>query len=190
MENISFIRNCPSCNKELVYKTARTYNQATDKGSSCRKCTHKMWIRNNPNTSCGVCGKHIYRRPCRQKKIHFCTYGCRNKYYSQEKSFAWKGGTKASKKRNREKDRERRQEYKKRAVQLCGGKCIRCGYDKYIGALEFHHEDPKEKDFTIKSGISGGWDKIEREIKKCILLCATCHREEHHRIREDERRTN
>ena len=30
-----------------------------------------------------------------------------------------------------------------------GGKCEKCGYNKYLGALEFHHLNSEEKDFTI-----------------------------------------
>jgi hypothetical protein len=33
-------------------------------------------------------------------------------------------------------------------IEYKGGCCVRCGYDKYQGALEFHHLNPKEKDFN------------------------------------------
>lgn len=28
------------------------------------------------------------------------------------------------------------------AIAYKGGKCQICGYDRYVGALEFHHLDP------------------------------------------------
>ena len=59
-----------------------------------------------------------------------------------------------------------------------GGKCERCGYDKYQGALEFHHIDPSEKDFTIGDRDFKLKDCV-KETKKCILICANCHREIH-----------
>lgn len=59
-----------------------------------------------------------------------------------------------------------------------GGKCERCGYDKYLGALDFHHKNPSEKDFTIGDRDFKLKDCIE-ETKKCILICANCHREIH-----------
>jgi DNA-binding CsgD family transcriptional regulator len=62
--------------------------------------------------------------------------------------------------------------------------CERCGYDKNIAALEFHHEDPNEKDFLI-SGKFYNLEKAVKEAEKCLLLCANCHREEHIKIRED-----
>lgn len=79
---------------------------------------------------------------------------------------------------NRERVREKQREHKIRAVNLLGGKCSSCGYDKYVGALDFHHKDPEGKDFSI-SHAKMSWRQIEEEIKKCVLLCANCHREEH-----------
>ena len=61
---------------------------------------------------------------------------------------------------------------------LRGGRCEKCGYDKCIKALEFHHLDPFKKDFTISNAHFRLKDAVE-ESKKCILLCANCHRELH-----------
>lgn len=70
------------------------------------------------------------------------------------------------------------------SVAYKGGKCQVCGYDKYIGALEFHHVDPEGKDFGISSkGYTHSWDKVKEEIQKCVLVCANCHREIHAGIR-------
>lgn len=62
--------------------------------------------------------------------------------------------------------------------QLRGGKCEHCGYDRCIKALDFHHLDPDKKDFTISNGNFKLKEAIE-ESKKCILICANCHRELH-----------
>ena len=59
-----------------------------------------------------------------------------------------------------------------------GGKCSICGYDKYLGALDFHHEEPNSKEFTI-SNMDFRMDVIEAEVEKCVLLCSNCHREFH-----------
>ena len=59
-----------------------------------------------------------------------------------------------------------------------GGKCVRCGYNKCLSALDFHHKDPTKKDF----GISDDNVKLKeavKEVKKCILICSNCHREFH-----------
>lgn len=70
------------------------------------------------------------------------------------------------------------QKRKIKAVEYKGGKCELCNYDKNISALEFHHLNPAEKDFTI-SGFKCGWDDLKRELDKCIMVCANCHREIH-----------
>ena len=72
----------------------------------------------------------------------------------------------------------RRKLLKMKAVECCGGKCQICGYQKHPGVLEFHHVDPGSKSFGISSGgFSRSWSSIEEEVKKCVLVCANCHRE-------------
>ena len=48
--------------------------------------------------------------------------------------------------------------------------------------LDYHHINPKEKETTISRMIANRYtmDKIEVEMKKCIVLCANCHREFHY----------
>lgn len=72
-----------------------------------------------------------------------------------------------------------RKKNKQRAIDYKGSKCERCGYAKCNSALEFHHLDPNEKDFSPSSNMNMAWDKIKTEIDKCILVCANCHREIH-----------
>ena len=75
---------------------------------------------------------------------------------------------------------------KEKAIKYKGGKCCLCGYNKYNGALEFHHINPDEKDFNIsKDGHVRSWERVRGEIDKCVLLCANCHRELHNLIRND-----
>lgn len=67
-------------------------------------------------------------------------------------------------------------------VKYKGGKCERCGYNKCMNALQFHHTDPSKKDFNISQYTCSNkldLDKVYQEIDKCILLCANCHAEEH-----------
>lgn len=59
-----------------------------------------------------------------------------------------------------------------------GGKCERCGYNIYLGALDFHHKDPNQKDFTIGNRDFKLKECI-KESEKCVLLCANCHRQLH-----------
>jgi len=64
-------------------------------------------------------------------------------------------------------------------VEYKGGKCVRCGYNKNVKALQFHHIDKTTKLFSISSGHCRSWKSQIAEVDKCILLCANCHAEEH-----------
>ena len=68
------------------------------------------------------------------------------------------------------------------AVLQRGGKCERCGYDKNLSALEFHHRNPEEKEFQIdeRHFSNRSLEILQKELDKCDLLCANCHREIHH----------
>ena len=72
----------------------------------------------------------------------------------------------------------KKQKYKLLCLQYKGCKCEICGYDKNIAALEFHHLDPNEKEFTI-SKTHHSIDSVKDELNKCIVVCSNCHREIH-----------
>lgn len=75
---------------------------------------------------------------------------------------------------------KRRKKIRLQAIAHTGGKCIICGYCKYPGVLEFHHRNPSQKDFNVsKKGHCRSWERVRKEIEKCDLLCANCHREIH-----------
>lgn len=73
---------------------------------------------------------------------------------------------------------EWRRRAKRRLVAEAGGRCVTCGYDRHIGALEFHHVDPSAKAFPISGrGLALAFDRLRAEAAKCVLLCANCHAE-------------
>ena len=75
---------------------------------------------------------------------------------------------------------KRRKALRIKAIEYLGGQCSKCGYKKYGGALEFHHLDNHKKDFGLSAnGITRSWERTKKELSKCILLCANCHRELH-----------
>ena len=76
---------------------------------------------------------------------------------------------------------KRRKKNKELLVESKGGKCERCGYDKCIAALEFHHLDPSTKEFSL-TGNTYGLARQMKEAEKCILVCANCHREIHNGV--------
>ena len=72
-----------------------------------------------------------------------------------------------------------RTQIKHRGIQFLGGACRNCGQIFEDCCYDFHHLDPKEKDFTVSDIQTNGarsWLKIRDELKKCVLLCANCHR--------------
>lgn len=82
--------------------------------------------------------------------------------------------------------RSSRQRLKEKLVEYKGGKCEICGYNKCINALEFHHLDPSEKDFGISNGNAIAFEKAKKEVDKCILVCANCHREIHFNLNAEQ----
>lgn len=55
--------------------------------------------------------------------------------------------------------------------------CVECGYNEHFCALDFDHIDPSQKEFTIgTSYTSVSLERLYKEIDKCQVLCANCHR--------------
>jgi hypothetical protein len=59
-------------------------------------------------------------------------------------------------------------------------KCNRCPQD-HPATLEFHHEDEDLKEHEISNMINQGFSikRIKKEIEKCEILCANCHKIHH-----------
>ena len=105
------------------------------------------------------CNYHLCNN---ETKTKFCCVKCKNKFHVVK----------------------RRNVLKEEAIKYKGDKCENCGYDKCHSALEFHHNDPSQKDFGIsQDGNTRPWEVIKEELDKCVMLCANCHREEHEKLR-------
>jgi hypothetical protein len=76
-------------------------------------------------------------------------------------------------------NRKRRKYIKEKAIALLGGKCKICGYSKCTQALDFHHVDAKTKEFNLSWATNRSWAMVEKELRKCLLLCRNCHAEVH-----------
>lgn len=76
-------------------------------------------------------------------------------------------------KRLRIKIRNFLEDYKK------GKECIKCG-DKRAYVLDFHHLLNKEFDIANSISRAISKERLIKEINKCELLCANCHRELHY----------
>ena len=60
-----------------------------------------------------------------------------------------------------------------------GLKCEQCGFN-HPAALDFHHVDRTDKKSVNKLAGNGMYKQAVRELKKCMVLCANCHRIHHH----------
>lgn len=79
-----------------------------------------------------------------------------------------------------EQTKKRQRDLKLKAVEYKGGICQDCLSTFPAACYDFHHEDPKQKDFSISKIKSLKWSEvIEKELNKCSLLCANCHRLRH-----------
>lgn len=92
-------------------------------------------------------------------------------------------GNRESAKTVRDRGRAYRETVKIRALSYLGNKCASCGYDRCMDAFDFHHVNPKSKEFAINEGFCRhfAWERIKNELDKCVLLCANCHRELHYK---------
>jgi transcription elongation factor Elf1 len=63
-------------------------------------------------------------------------------------------------------------------------KCAKCP-ERHPACLVFHHKDPNQKDFDLGADASGTYsmERIDKEIKKCVVLCANCHAKLHWKLR-------
>ena len=68
--------------------------------------------------------------------------------------------------------------------------CSKCGYNTHAVALDFHHVDETKKEFSLYAAQRRryGMERIKKEVDKCIVLCANCHRVHHYATEESERR--
>lgn len=55
--------------------------------------------------------------------------------------------------------------------------CLNCGESDWR-CLDHHHKDPSIKEFTISLYYTVSKNKLLRELEKCEVLCANCHRKQ------------
>ena len=58
--------------------------------------------------------------------------------------------------------------------------CTNCGYED-PAALDLHHVDGETKELTVSRLVSEGYgtERVYREMQRCDVLCANCHRKHH-----------
>lgn len=76
------------------------------------------------------------------------------------------------KKARAEKSRKLIQRYKR----FCG--CKVCGEREPV-ALDLHHTDPSSKEVEVSKTVNYSREILKKEVRKCVVLCANCHRKVH-----------
>jgi len=115
----------------------------------------------------------ICHTPISGQKVKFCSNKCKQKDHYQRLS----GQTNTYLSQTR-----RGLSRKVYLIDQRGGGCEVCGYNKNIGALEFHHKDPNGKDggLDMRRLSNSTMEWIAEEFAKCEVRCSNCHREHHH----------
>lgn len=128
----------------------------------CKKCGQ-----NKPLTQFG---KHSIRKDGYQSSCKVCNRKYCKKHYKKNKQYYF---DKRARRQNEMKVWW--QEYKANL------KCSRCKENHPV-CLQFHHIDPSKKENSVSQLVANlvSKDKILKEIKKCIVLCANCHFKEHY----------
>ena len=81
---------------------------------------------------------------------------------------------KAAVRNNKAKYRQQWREYKATL------KCVNCGFD-HPAALDFHHVIKSPDNQSVNELLRrDAFKAAYEEIKKCVVLCANCHRVHHH----------
>lgn len=112
--------------------------------------------------NCITCSKKLIGR-----QTKYCSKLCKNRDTN-------------NKLQNYETQHARATKLKIELMELLGNKCCRCGYRKNLAAIHFHHTRDKEFEIDSRHLANCNKEKLLQEVKKCILLCANCHMEEHY----------
>ncbi len=128
--------------------------------------------------TCSICNKekNVEEFNFRNKEKNIRHYNCkdcvkisRKKSYNKNAEYY-----KDKSKRRRKEHANLYDEYKKTLS------CKICGESESV-CLDFHHIEPNEKEYNIAllKYSTGSFEKVKREIEKCVVLCANCQRKVH-----------
>lgn len=131
----------------------------------CKKCSQELPIQEFARNPSRKNGLNDWCKSC--YKQYFAEYYKNNK--EKHRAIAYSVNTKKSR-------------YLKNLVNTIKESrgCINCG-ENCPECLDFHHLDPKQKNFSIAEYMrkKSNPDTVLKEIEKCVVVCANCHRKIH-----------
>ncbi len=123
----------------------------------CSRCNTSKPASDFRASSRNADGLQVWCRPC----------------FSEYERERYKNGDRARKFANRERSRDRARDLIWNYLEE--HPCVDCG-NSDPRVLEFDHRDPSEKDFSVLEMVFLSPARIRREISKCDVRCANCHR--------------
>src|SRR5215510_1305818 len=126
----------------------------------CRGC--------NASLDLNCFGLKYAERGVRQGLCRVCQRAVSRMYYLRDPA-PYKARAKLGRKKARLRNRERVLEL------LRSSKCADCGLSDFA-VLEFDHLEPHEKRANVDRLVTHSWAAAAREIAKCDVVCANCHR--------------
>ena len=154
---------CELCNQKfpISFYDSNGKRHILNKRKFCLNCSpfNKHNIRNlrieRENQNCINCGKNL-----EGNQTKYCSRQCKSKYNSDN---------------NYQRQKKSRHRNKLKAIDYLGGKCSMCNFKGPPMCFDFHHINPKKKNYRISAILHYFWENIRNELDKCILLCANCH---------------
>ena len=113
----------------------------------------------------------------RDSRCKSCRSAYKKQYYSVNRVEILKQDLKRQKKR--------KEIIWAKIAEIHGTKCVNCGAKESKGkrkALELHHLNRNKKDFDVSRKFYLSWERVEAEVRKCVLLCKQCHLKEHKKL--------
>lgn len=181
------MNTCQHCHVEIL--TTNKYCSNECKWAARRKET----------SPCITCGNPVPHRAHNGVKRKYCSQDCyfatrRRTYEEQTKGqrrccsckqlldvSEFFGTARLCRKCSVKKSSNRVRDNKQRLVEFLGGQCVVCGYNRYVGAMHFHHTEPNLKVIPWNKIRSANWDTLKAWAlgEKVVLHCANCHIELH-----------
>lgn len=148
--------------------TARRHVTATE--IYCNKCASMKPFSEFHKDSSNLWGYAYYCKVC----------ACKNSRKN------WHARTEDKKAKHRQKQVEFKKARKREFVKLFGDRCFDCKQSFHDVCYDFHHLDMSTKEYNPSTATFMSMEVALKELEKCILLCANCHRMRHYK-KEEER---
>jgi len=169
------------------YCSAECKTNAHKKGNAIRRRKPTTKTRVKYFQFCSICGKKYERT---SNNSRYCSTKCKNKANDDYKRIR-KIWDKKYRIKTRENAIRNGRRYRKQGRNFLNklkvkSSCELCG-EQHPACLVFHHKNPQEKLYNTNSMLQQRYSikKIKKEIKKCSILCANCHRKLHYEERKN-----